>query len=125
MYVLVADDNQWICRTLRFFLLASELEAQIIGEVDTAPLLLIRVAQVQPDLVLLDWELPGLPKSGGNQPFIAALRTCCPHLYIIGLSTNFVVGGVVLAAGADAFVSKANPPDYLLRAVREAQLPIL
>jgi CheY-like chemotaxis protein len=63
-----------------------------------------------PDLILLDWELPGLPKIGS----MTGLQNVYPNLLVIVLSGRPEVRQKALAAGADAFVSKADPPERLL-----------
>jgi DNA-binding NarL/FixJ family response regulator len=46
-----------------------------------------------------------------------ALRHACPGLGIIVLSGRPEASRAALAAGADAFVSKGNPPEHLLSAI--------
>jgi CheY-like chemotaxis protein len=48
------------------------------------------------------------------------LRELCPGLPVIVLSGQPEVRRTALAAGADAFVSKADPPEQLLAALRSA-----
>jgi DNA-binding response OmpR family regulator len=66
-----------------------------------------------PDLLLLDWRLPG-PKASH---WIDALRTICPGLHIVALSGHSGARLAALEAGADAFVCKCGPPDGLLSVI--------
>jgi DNA-binding NarL/FixJ family response regulator len=52
---------------------------------------------------------------------LAALHQVCPQLRVIVLSGQPEVEEDALAAGADAFLSKADPPERLLAAMGMAQ----
>jgi DNA-binding response OmpR family regulator len=75
--------------------------------------LLFEVNDVQPDLVLLDWELPGLSGNG----HLSALRALNSKLKVIALSGRPEARQAALTCGVDAFVSKVEPPERLLAAV--------
>jgi DNA-binding NarL/FixJ family response regulator len=45
------------------------------------------------------------------------LRTTCPGLLVIALSGRPAARRSAMAAGADAFVSKADPPERLLKTI--------
>jgi len=112
MRVLVADDQQRV-RSALHLLLDQEPDLNVVGEAGEAHSLLAQLQAARPDLVLLDWSLPGLPAIGS----LPALRLACPHLLVIVLSGNPEASREALAAGADAFVSKVEPPERLLDAV--------
>jgi DNA-binding NarL/FixJ family response regulator len=59
MRVLLADDQPALRSAVRF-LLEQEPDLSIVGEVGDVAGLMERVAALHPDLLLLDWELPGL-----------------------------------------------------------------
>jgi DNA-binding NarL/FixJ family response regulator len=59
MRVLLVDDHVWLRSALRL-LLEQETGLEVVGEVSDASLLLDQMAQVHPNLLLLDWELPML-----------------------------------------------------------------
>jgi len=65
---------------------------------------------VRPDVILLDWELPGLMHAGE----LAALRVQCPELQVLILSGRPEAQREALVAGASAFVSKGDPPERLI-----------
>jgi DNA-binding NarL/FixJ family response regulator len=67
----------------------------------------------QPDLVLLDWELPGLPAVS----LLPLLQSHRPGLHVIALSGQPEARQAALEAGADAFVSKGDPPEGLVAAI--------
>ena len=113
MRVLLADDQSKVRSALRL-LLEQEPGMSVVGEAAEAEDLLAQVRAVHPDLVLLDWELPGLQAAN---PVLPTLRALCPHLSVIALSGRPGARRAALAAGADAFVSKGDPPEQLMAAV--------
>jgi DNA-binding NarL/FixJ family response regulator len=112
MRVLLADDEVRVRYALRV-LLRQQPGVELAGEAVRASDLLDALTASRPDVVLLDWELPG---SGGRQS-MAAIRSLCPRLPVIALSGRPEVRREALAAGADAFVCKSDPPDRLLLAL--------
>jgi len=109
MYILLADDQPQVRSALRL-LLEHEAKIQRITEVANAQDLLTQAQTSQPDLLLLDWELPGLD----NLNLLLALRERCPNLPIIALSGRLEARQMALEAGVDAFISKGEPPEQLL-----------
>jgi len=115
MRVLLADDQPKVRSALRL-LLEQDPDMNVVGEATKAEELLAQVGATHPDLLLLDWELPGLQPA---DPLLPVLRALCPHLSVIALSGRPEVYRAALAAGADAFVSKGDPPERLLSAVND------
>ena len=111
-HILIADDQPQVRRALRL-LLEQELGAEVVGEAAKADDLLAQIAAGCPDLVLLDWGLPGM----AEEELLTALRSTCTELAVIVLSGQPEAEEKALAAGADAFVSKADPPERLLAAI--------
>jgi len=114
MRVLLADRQTKVRSALRLALEQNPLTS-MVDEVHDAESLLARVGVTHPDLLLLDWGLPG--QTAGE--LLPSLRQTCPDLYIIALSSHPEAGQAALAAGADAFFSKTDPPDRLLVAIHE------
>ncbi len=108
MHILLADNQAEVRSALRF-LLEQEPGMCVIGEAAEAEALLAQEAAIQPDLVLLDWELPG------SRPayLLAALRIR-RRTIVIALSGRLEARQEALNAGVDAFVSKGEPPERLL-----------
>ncbi len=109
MRVLLADDQTRVRSALRM-LLKEELELSVVGEAAEAADLLAQMKLTHPDLVLLDWELPGLSAIDS----LPTLRKTCPGLVVIALSGRPEARRAALTAGADAFVSKIDPPEQLI-----------
>jgi DNA-binding NarL/FixJ family response regulator len=112
MRILLADDQITVRSALRL-LLEQEPQVEIIGESADATAVLQAIERVRPDMILLDWELPGL----SPVQLLRLLRYERPLLRIIALSSRPEARKRALAAHADAFVSKSAPPEELLAAV--------
>ena len=108
MHILLADDQAEVRSALRF-LLEHEPGMSVVGEAAGAVALLAQVGAIQPDLVLLDWELHGSQIT----ELMPALRSCCRSI-VIALSGRPEARQEALDAGVDAFVSKGEPPERLL-----------
>jgi DNA-binding NarL/FixJ family response regulator len=102
-----------------------------VGEAIRAGDLLDQAILTQPDLVLLDWELPGLSAKnystttpeGQNKRarhhLLVILHTLHSRPKVIALSGRPEVRQAALDAGADAFVSKGDSPERLLETLRK------
>jgi DNA-binding NarL/FixJ family response regulator len=112
MRILLADAQTKVRFALRI-LLERQSGFEVVGEVASVEELLARTAASCPDVVLLDWNLAG-PVAAG---LLLALRRDCPDLGVIVLSGRPEARTAALAAGADAFVSKGNPPEHLMAAI--------
>jgi len=112
MNVLLADDQAKVRSAIRL-LLEQDDDKEVLGEAVDATGLLDWVKVVCPDLVLLDWELPG----GGGEELLDAIRANCSRVTIVALSGRPEARQAALDAGADGFVSKGDPPERLLEAI--------
>lgn len=117
MRVLIADDQPKVRSALQI-LLTHQPEVSVVGEVDEAKDLVDQIHTNQPDLVLLDWELPGLSAIGS----LTALRMEVPYLSVIALSVRPETRLEALNAGADGFVCKIDPPEQLVKALHSVSL---
>jgi DNA-binding NarL/FixJ family response regulator len=111
--VLVADEHGRVRWALRMAL-QEEAGLEVVGEVSEAPGLLAEAQALRPDLILLEWELSGESASH----LLGALRALQLPCQIIVLSRDPDSKAAALTAGADAFVSKSDPPDELLQVLR-------
>lgn len=110
--ILLADKNQ-NSRSALALLLETRLGATIVGEAPTMESLLEQAATIHPDVVLLDWELPGKPEADR----IVVIRSVAPGVQVVVISVR--PESALLAVGADAFVNKVDPPEYLLAVLKE------
>lgn len=112
MRILVAD-NQSSARLALYAFLEQQSGWQVVGEVISADKLMSQIEDTNPDIVLLDWGLPGLEA----EELVPFLREKCTNISVIVLSSRPEMRSEALAVGADTFVSKADPPDRLLGAI--------
>lgn len=120
MRVFLADDQARVRSALRL-LLEQERGLCVVGEAAEAEELLAQLKATRPDLMLLDWELPGLSLTNSVGPgnhLLSVLHVFYPNLRVIALSGRPEARQAALAAGADAFVSKGDPPERLLTTLR-------
>lgn len=119
MRILLADDDPKVRSALRL-ILEQDARNGAIEEVDSIEKLLAWTANGKADLVLLDWYLPGL-----QQPahVFAYLRRSAPALKIVAMGADHQSRQIALALGADAFISKSDPPEELIKAVSNCRLP--
>jgi DNA-binding NarL/FixJ family response regulator len=109
MRVLLADDHtnvRWALRTV----LGEEDGLTVVGEVTEACSFLVQAEALKPDLILLEWELPGRPA----ESLMADLSALDLDARVIVLSGRPEHRKAALAAGADAFLSKSDAPDQVL-----------
>lgn len=114
MRILIADNQPKVRRALRV-LLEQVDQVEVVGEAGNIEGLLEQMETAAPRLVLLGGNLPGLE----TVDLLPALRQANPAVRVIVLSTQPEIGPTTLAAGADAFLSKTEPPERLLEAIRE------
>lgn len=110
--IFIADDNLWVRLSLGLFLEQTKF-LKVVGETNTIIELIAAIQHAQPDILLIAWELI----DGVDSQLIGKLRDACPGIKIVGLSTKPGLENAAILAGADAFVSKGDPPECLMAAL--------
>ena len=115
--VVLVEDNDVFRETLEL-LFGMREEVEVVGSAssgDTAPEL---VRRVEPDVVLMDYRMPGLNGAEATGAVLAA----APRTKVICLTASVTSEEVdeVLAAGAIACMTKDGDFDLLVRKVCEA-----
>lgn len=118
MRVLIADDQVSLRSALRL-LLEHETNIDVIEEAGSIPSLRKLLGSVHPDLLFLDWQLPGLDTNGARQRLTEELRAHNPQLYIVALTDDNTPQNQPYTS-ADAVINRAESPDRLLATVRHA-----
>lgn len=120
MRALIADDRVWLRSALRL-LLEHEANVEVVGEAGSIRTLPLYVSRLRPDLLFLDWYLPGLEVQSARQQFMDSVRAIDPNLYIVALINDDSAKGALLSS-ADAVINKAEPPEQILAIMRQATL---
>ena len=113
--VLVADD-QALVRSGLVAILNLEPDLSVVAEVGSGDQVLSAAQRTQPDVALLDVQMPGIDGLAAA----AQLRTHLPSCRVI-VCTTFGRPGYLaraMAAGATGFVLKDAPPEQLVEAIR-------
>jgi two-component system response regulator DesR len=111
--IVLADDEGKVRSALRL-LLEQEPDFQVVGETESVEGLLQAADKITPDVLLLDWELPGLPP----EQLLRLLKLGFPSLKVMAMSAWPQAEQQAVAAGADAFLSKSKPPRQLPQTIR-------
>jgi DNA-binding NarL/FixJ family response regulator len=114
MRILLADHHPqalWALKTM----LSEKPGFCVTGEATDADTLLALALLNPPDLVLVDCDLPGISISDT----IAKLHACIPRPIVVVMGSKPDIGTLLLKAGADAFVSKSDQPDWLLETLQK------
>ena len=113
--VLICDDHPLFRQGLRR-LLETVGELRVVGEVERADEVAAAVRTTQPDVVVLDLELPG----GSGITALEALRAEAPQVKVLMLSgfSDPTRVRAALRAGATGYVLKNAPPQEIIDSIR-------
>lgn len=111
---MVADNDARVRLALQTLLGQEPGRIEVRESADLGSLA-VQVRQFRPDLVLLDWELPGRPAAA----LLLALHQLDYHPNVIVLSTRPEMEQDALDVGADGFVSKGDSPERLLQVLHK------
>ena len=111
--ILVADNDARVRSALQTLLRQEPGQIQMRESADLNSLA-AQVQEFKPDLVLLDWELPGRPAAA----LLLALHRLDYHPSVIVLSTRPELEQDARDVGADGFVCKGDSPEQLLHVLR-------
>lgn len=122
--IFLADNHPDVRSALQL-LIEQKQGWQICGQADTAIHLLAQLSQECPQVLLLDAGLNGLPgvrraaSTEGLAELLTVIRGLCPKTRVIVLSTAPEARQVALDAGAEAYLSKNDPPEILLELISQ------
>jgi two-component system response regulator DevR len=114
--VFLVDDHALIRQALRDKF-AREPDIEVVGEAATAQSVVELVESAQPDVAVLDVQLP----DGDGVTICREIRSAVPQtacLMLTGHSGTEALAGAIMA-GAAGYVSKENIADTLVAAVRD------
>lgn len=113
--ILLADDHAHFRAGIRALLL-TEADVEVVGEVATGEDAVARAAALQPDVILMDVNMPGLNGIEATRQIIAG----SPHMAVLVLSMFEDDDSVfaALQAGARGYLLKGAPKAEVVRAIR-------
>jgi NarL family two-component system response regulator LiaR len=113
--VLLADDHEMVRRGL-LSLLGNCPDFEIVGEAQDGQMAVALARQLLPDVVLMDVLMPCMTGIEATE----ILRSEMPQVRVIGLSMHNEpeIGKAMLDAGAVGYLTKTDPPDVLMDAIR-------
>lgn len=113
--ILIADDHAIVRKGLRL-LLEDHSDMEVVGEAGDGLECLRMVAELKPDLVLMDIAMPGMDGITATK----RAKGLLPGVHILGLTMHEDERYFfrMIQAGASGYVVKGAAPDELLSAIR-------
>jgi DNA-binding NarL/FixJ family response regulator len=113
--ILIVDDHPMMREGLRS-MINRQPDMRVCGEAENAAQAMSAVQQFAPDLALVDITLPG--KSGLE--LVKDLKVMLPQLVILAISMHdeSLYAERMLRAGASGYITKQQPPEELIKAIR-------
>jgi DNA-binding NarL/FixJ family response regulator len=119
--VLIVDDMAQVRRDLRTVLplagQAAGLQLEIVGEAGNGQEAIQRVSALQPDVVLMDLEMPVM----GGYEATRQIKGRWPSCRVIALTVHSYEAArqKAIQAGVDVFIVKGAPVETLVQAISE------
>ena len=113
--ILIADDHGVVREGLRA-VLGSESDMEVVGEAATGKEVVERAAELRPDVILMDIQMPELNGIEATRRILEAN----PDVGVVVLTMFEDDDSVfsVMRAGARGYVLKGTPPSEILKVVR-------
>jgi DNA-binding NarL/FixJ family response regulator len=120
--VYLADSQNEERHALRLMLV--DLNLEVVGEAADWPTTLAQVPVVNPEMLLVDWDL--LPVDLGVQSLVKLRLACRNAIIVILISHLDARHQAALSAGADTFISKGETPERVAERLRAiaASVPV-
>jgi DNA-binding NarL/FixJ family response regulator len=113
--ILVADDHP-VVRDGLVAMLSTQADFQVIAEASTGREAVEKAAALQPDLVLLDLEMPDMDGVEALKTLIARSPSMRALVFTAFDTDERILGAV--RAGAQGYLLKGSPRDELFHAIR-------
>ena len=114
--IYLCDDVPELRQLLRI-ILEEDPELRVVGETGDAEIGVEEIAELQPNVVLLDLSMPGMD----GLEALPLIRRAAPDTSVIVFSgfTEARMAALVLERGADRYIEKGEPLERVREAVRE------
>ena len=115
--VLLVDDHPVVREGIRG-MLSTEPDLELVGEAGSGPEAVVRVAALEPDVVLMDLRMPG----GDGAEATERIRADHPAVHVLVLTTYDTDTDILRAveAGATGYLLKDTPRAELADSIRSA-----
>jgi len=116
VHIYLCDDVPELRQLLRI-ILEEDPELLVVGESGDAEIGIEEIAELQPNVVLLDLSMPGMD----GLEALPLIRRAAPGTAVIVFSgfTEARMASLVLERGADRYIEKGEPLERVREAVRE------
>ena len=116
MQIYLCDDVPELRQLLRI-ILEEDPQLLVVGEAGDAEIGIEEIAELQPNIVLLDLSMPGMD----GLEALPLIRRAAPGTAVIVFSgfTEARMASLVLEHGADRYIEKGEPLERVREAVRE------
>jgi DNA-binding NarL/FixJ family response regulator len=111
--ILIIDDSHSFRLGMKA-LLEIQPDMQVVGEASSGDEVMNLVQAQQPDLILLDAQMPGL----NGIDVTRSLKNYYPKIKVILMTMFADYRPSAIAAGADSFLTKGIPPEHVLALIR-------
>ena len=116
VHIYLCDDVPELRQLLRI-ILEEDPDLLVVGEAGDAEIGIEEIAELQPNVVLLDLSMPGMD----GLEALPLIRRAAPGTAVIVFSgfTEARMAALVLERGADRYIEKGEPLERVREAVRE------
>lgn len=114
--VLVVDDHDLVRMGISR-MLADDSDIEVIGEADSGDMAIKLARQLNPDIILLDVNMPNI----GGLEATKRLIQIDPKIKIIAVSslTTQPYPSMLLKAGVSGYITKGTPIDEMIKAIKK------
>lgn len=112
--VLIVEDEALIRRALRMFV-ERDPELRVVGEASDGNMAIVQAKALQPDVILMDLQLPHLDGIGATKAILDVLPNTRILVITAFLTSDYVIPA--LQAGACGYLVKDEEPEVITSAI--------